>query len=145
VGSSLRFLMYALLPLYRLFLMPSFTHRVGQQGTFHSQLTSKLLSRTKNSVTCLTICEDYDSNVPRLGTSRVSALGAVMVVYSLLSLAPLLISNLKAFLYSSYIITYAVLSVLLGNVVDDGFEENGNIVWALERIGGYVPLPRALP
>jgi hypothetical protein len=35
--------------------------------------------------------------------------------------------------------------VLLGKIVDNDFEANGNIVWALRQIGGYVPLPCALP
>jgi len=53
------------------------------------------------------------------GMSGVSALGAVM-----------------AFLYSSYIVIYAILSVLLGKIVDSDFAAHGNIISALRRIGG---------
>jgi len=53
------------------------------------------------------------------GMTGVSALGAVM-----------------AFLYSSYIILYAILSTLLGKVVDNDWSVHGNIVSALQRIGG---------
>jgi hypothetical protein len=53
------------------------------------------------------------------GHKGVSALGAVM-----------------AFLYSSYIILYAILGPLLGKVVDKDFERNGNIYKALVRIAG---------
>ncbi|KAG2005573.1 hypothetical protein CC2G_001967 [Coprinopsis cinerea AmutBmut pab1-1] len=50
---------------------------------------------------------------------RVSALGAVM-----------------AFLYSSYIIFYAVLSSVLGGVLDRDFQDNGTITRSLLTIGG---------
>lgn len=53
------------------------------------------------------------------GMSGVSALGAVM-----------------AFLYSSYIVMYAVLSTLLGKIVDTDFGVHGHIIGALRRIGG---------
>jgi len=53
------------------------------------------------------------------GMSGVSALGAVM-----------------AFLYSSYIVMYAILSTLLGKVVDKDFGAHKNIIGALRRIGG---------
>ncbi|KAK4050848.1 hypothetical protein OIV83_003270 [Microbotryomycetes sp. JL201] len=49
----------------------------------------------------------------------VSALGATM-----------------AFLFSSYIILNAVLSTLLGRVIDRDFESNGNIYAALQQVGG---------
>lgn len=53
------------------------------------------------------------------GHSGVSALGAVM-----------------AFLYSSYIVMNAVLSTLLGKVIDNDFTKNKNIYSALKRVGG---------
>ena len=49
----------------------------------------------------------------------VSALGAVM-----------------AFLYSSYIILNAVLSSVLGTVIDKDFAAHGNIQSSLARVGG---------
>jgi len=49
----------------------------------------------------------------------VSALGAVM-----------------AFLYSSYILMNAVLSALLGRVIDNDWKSHGNIVNSLTRVGG---------
>lgn len=50
---------------------------------------------------------------------QVSALGSVM-----------------AFLYSVYIITYAILGSLLGTYIDDVFAKDGNIERALVNIGG---------
>ena len=50
---------------------------------------------------------------------QVSALGSVM-----------------AFLYSAYIITYAILGSLLGTYIDDVFNQDGNIYRALYNIGG---------
>ena len=49
----------------------------------------------------------------------VSALGAVM-----------------AFLYSSYIVMNAILSSVLGTVIDDDFNAHGNIERSLKRVGG---------
>jgi len=49
----------------------------------------------------------------------VSALGAVM-----------------AFLYSSYIVMNAILSSVLGTILDDDFADNGNIISSLKRVGG---------
>jgi hypothetical protein len=49
----------------------------------------------------------------------ISALGAVM-----------------AFLYSSYIVMNAVLSSVLGKVIDNDFNAHGNIVSSLRRVGG---------
>ena len=49
----------------------------------------------------------------------VSALGAVM-----------------AFLYSSYIVMNAVLSAVLGTVIDHDFTSHGNIESSLRRVGG---------
>ncbi|KAF9555664.1 MFS general substrate transporter [Agrocybe pediades] len=51
--------------------------------------------------------------------TKVSALGAVM-----------------AFLYSSYIVINAVLSVVLGRVFDKDFTKNGNITFGLKMVGG---------
>ncbi|KAG8802983.1 hypothetical protein FRC17_006295 [Serendipita sp. 399] len=51
--------------------------------------------------------------------TQVSALGSVM-----------------AFLYSSYIITYAILGSLLGTYIDKVFAQDGNIYRALVNIGG---------
>ncbi|KJA24867.1 hypothetical protein HYPSUDRAFT_85694 [Hypholoma sublateritium FD-334 SS-4] len=51
--------------------------------------------------------------------ANVSALGAVM-----------------AFLYSSYIVTNAVLSSVLGKVFDKDFQQHGNILHALKTVGG---------
>jgi hypothetical protein len=50
---------------------------------------------------------------------NVSALGAVM-----------------AFLYSSYIIINAVLSSVLGSVIDNDFTQNKNIIYSLKTVGG---------
>ena len=50
---------------------------------------------------------------------QVSALGSVM-----------------AFLYSSYIITYAVLGYVLGSHIDDVFAKDGNVERALRNLGG---------
>jgi len=52
---------------------------------------------------------------------NVSALGAVM-----------------AFLYSSYIVINAVLSAVLGKVIDKDFTEHNNIIYSLKMVGGYV-------
>ena len=49
----------------------------------------------------------------------VSALGAVM-----------------AFLYSSYITMNAILSSVLGTIIDQDFERYGNIENSLKRVGG---------
>jgi len=49
----------------------------------------------------------------------VSALGAVM-----------------AFLYSSYIVLNAILSSVLGTVIDKDFTAHGNIISSLQRVGG---------
>lgn len=54
-----------------------------------------------------------------LAHSNVSALGAVM-----------------AFLYSTYIVINAVLSVVLGRVFDNDFTKNGNIRFGLKMVGG---------
>ena len=51
--------------------------------------------------------------------SQVSALGSVM-----------------AFLYSSYIIIYAILGSMLGTYIDKVYKEDGNIYRALTNIGG---------
>ena len=50
---------------------------------------------------------------------QVSALGSVM-----------------AFLYSAYIIIYAILGSLLGTYIDGVFAKDGNIIRALTNIGG---------
>ncbi|KAF9529928.1 major facilitator superfamily domain-containing protein [Crepidotus variabilis] len=50
---------------------------------------------------------------------NISALGAVM-----------------AFLYSTYIVLNAVLSYLLGKVLDDDFTQHKNILYALKMVGG---------
>ncbi len=42
-----------------------------------------------------------------------------------------------AFLYSSYIVTNAILSSLLGKVFDKDFQQHGNILHALKTVGGY--------
>jgi hypothetical protein len=55
------------------------------------------------------------------GHPGVSALGAVM-----------------AFLYSSYIVMYAVLGVLLGRVFDNDFTAHKNIISSLRRNARYV-------
>lgn len=62
-----------------------------------------------------------------LAHDNVSALGAVM-----------------AFLYSSYIILNAVLSTVLGKVIDKDFTKNKSIIYSLKTVGGCVsscPLP----
>jgi hypothetical protein len=55
------------------------------------------------------------------GHPGISALGAVM-----------------AFLYSSYIVMYAVLGVLLGRVFDNDFTAHKNIISSLRRNARYV-------
>lgn len=45
-----------------------------------------------------------------------------------------------AFLYSTYIVLNAVLSALLGKVIDNDFVKNGNILSSLNRVAGYVPV-----
>jgi MFS family permease len=50
---------------------------------------------------------------------QVSALGSVM-----------------AFLYSSYIIIYAILGTVLGAVIDDIYKKTGGVYWALVYVGG---------
>ena len=54
-----------------------------------------------------------------LAHENVSSLGAVM-----------------AFLYSSYIVLNAVLSTLLGKVIDKDFTKNKNIIYSLKTVGG---------
>jgi hypothetical protein len=56
---------------------------------------------------------------PKFAQKNVSSLGAVM-----------------AFLYSSYIVMNAALSVVLGHVVDKDFTKNNNIIYALKTVGG---------
>ena len=41
-----------------------------------------------------------------------------------------------AFLYSSYIVMNAVLSAVLGTVIDHDFTSHGNIESSLRRVGG---------
>ena len=41
-----------------------------------------------------------------------------------------------AFLYSSYIVLNAILSSVLGTVIDHDFAVDGNIVNSLKRVGG---------
>ncbi|KAJ2913947.1 hypothetical protein MD484_g6478, partial [Candolleomyces efflorescens] len=55
---------------------------------------------------------------------RVSALGAVM-----------------AFLYTTYIVLYAALSVVLGHIIDVDEDTNGNIIQSLKTVGGFVFMP----
>jgi len=43
-----------------------------------------------------------------------------------------------AFLYSTYIVINAVLSVVLGRVFDNDFTKNGNIRFGLKMVGGWV-------
>ena len=45
-----------------------------------------------------------------------------------------------AFLYSSYIIINAVMSSVLGSVIDNDFTQNKNIIYSLKTVGGYVYL-----
>ena len=42
-----------------------------------------------------------------------------------------------AFLYSSYIIINAVMSSVLGSVIDNDFTQNKNIIYSLKTVGGY--------
>ena len=41
-----------------------------------------------------------------------------------------------AFLYSSYITMNAILSSVLGTIIDGDFERYGNITNSLKRVGG---------
>ncbi len=43
-----------------------------------------------------------------------------------------------AFLYSSYIVMNAVLSSVLGKVIDKDFVQHNNIIYSLKTVGGYV-------
>jgi len=41
-----------------------------------------------------------------------------------------------AFLYSTYIVLNAVLSTLLGKVLDNDQVKHGNIIWSLKMVAG---------
>ncbi|KAJ2921517.1 hypothetical protein H1R20_g15573, partial [Candolleomyces eurysporus] len=71
---------------------------------------------------------------------RVSALGAVMVCDSFKILPKLWnvthLTSLKAFLYTTYIVLNAFLSVVLGHVIDNDLKANDNIIQSLKTVGG---------
>lgn len=52
-----------------------------------------------------------------------------------------------AFLFSTYIIVYAVLGSLLGKVIDSMFAQDKNVIRALKTVGGVQvrPLPLLPP
>ncbi len=46
------------------------------------------------------------------------------------------LGSVMAFLYSTYIVLNAVLSTVLGKVMDNDFAKNNNILWSLKTVGG---------
>lgn len=53
----------------------------------------------------------------------------------------LISSSVQAFLYTTYIVLYAALSVVLGHIIDVDEDTNGNIIESLKTVGGLVFIP----
>ncbi|KAG9030344.1 hypothetical protein FS842_004445 [Serendipita sp. 407] len=123
VQTPLPFLRFDALALLIVWALPAYSHQIRPHDASYAWRIAGMFIPVSMGWAAgdVSLAAFIQASLARMESadSQVSALGSVM-----------------AFLYSSYIITYAILGSLLGTYIDKVFARDGNIYRALLNIGG---------
>ena len=132
IPTPMPFLRFDALALLLLWILPFYSRQVvPHQATYAWRIAGMFIPISMGwAAGDVSLAAFIQASLARMESEdpQVSALGSVM-----------------AFLYSTYIITYAILGSLLGTYIDTVFTADGNIERALFNIGGvHVSTPSYL-
>ncbi|CCA73644.1 hypothetical protein PIIN_07597 [Serendipita indica DSM 11827] len=123
IQTPLPFLRFDALALAILWVLPSYSRQIQPHQVVYAWRIAAMFIPVSMGWAAgdVSLAAFIQSSLQRLEStdSQVSALGSVM-----------------AFLYSSYIIMYAILGSMLGTYIDKVYKEDGNIYRALVNVGG---------
>lgn len=123
IQTPLPFLRFDALALLIVWALPAYSHQIQPHQAFYAWRIAAMFIPVSMGWAAgdVSLAAFIQASLARMESTdtQVSALGSVM-----------------AFLYSSYIITYAILGSLLGTYIDKVFAKDGNIYRALVNIGG---------
>ena len=123
IPTPMPFLRFDALALLIIWVIPSYSHQiVPHQASYAWRIAGILIPVSMGwAAGDVSLAAFIQAALTQMESAdpQVSALGSVM-----------------AFLYSAYIITYAILGSLLGTYIDDVYKQDGNVYRALINIGG---------
>ena len=123
IPTPIPFLRFDALALLIIWVLPTYSHYIQPHNAVYAWRIAGMFIPVSMGWAAgdVSLAAFIQASLARMESAdpQVSALGSVM-----------------AFLYSAYIVTYAILGSVLGTYIDEVFTKDGNIDRALVNIGG---------